>query len=270
MKPLIRWAGGKQSIAGMLYNLFPKNKTICMYYEPFLGAGSVFFFNTFERAFLSDLNNELINFYVYIKNEPKKFYTRLLQETKIFDENMYYQCRELYNKKLGDNSLAQAVRFLILNKYSYNGIYRVNTKGKYNVPFGKPSPLLPSFEEINDASKKLQKTKLVCMKYQQTLAYIEKNDFVYLDPPYPPLNKTAMFRHYTADRFSDENQEELADFCSTLDKRHVHFLLSNADTKNIRSLFQRYEIIEIEKTRFITCKKERLKVQELCIRNYHE
>jgi DNA adenine methylase len=269
MKPLIRWAGGKQAIVSQIYDLFPKTNTVECYYEPFLGAGSVFFFNNFKNAVLSDLNNELINFYVYVRDKPKDFYKRLMTEIKYFDEDKYYKCRTLFNKKLNTNSLAQAVRFFLLNKYNYNGIYRVNQNGFYNVPFGKPVPTHPSLDEIILVSNHLKGIKLVNFSYEKILEYVKANDFVYLDPPYPPLNKTSMFRHYTANRFGDEDQYMLAQFCKELDKRGVKFFMSNANTETIISLFNEFEIIEIEKTRFVSCKSTREKGKELYIRNYH-
>lgn len=119
-------------------------------------------------------------------------------------------------------------------------------------------------------SYKLKAAELKVCSYSSILPQLREGDFVYLDPPYPPLNKTSMFRHYTIDRFTDSDQERLAIFCKEIDSIGARFLMSNADLDLIRNQYNQFEIVGIEKVRFINCKKERIKVKELCIRNYHE
>lgn len=270
MKPLIRWAGGKQGIVPMLYKKIPQVDSIKKYYEPFFGAGSLYFFNGFTNAVISDLNQELVNFYSIIRNKPDDFYMRMKVEAALMNKEKYYQIRDLYNLKLGASTLAQSVRFFLLNKYSFNGIYRVNKNGCYNVPFGKEKPYLPSLAEIKNVSIRLQKAKIICSPYEKAISNANKEDFVYLDPPYPPINETSMFRHYTAERFGEEDQYNLLEVCNSLNQKGVRFMMSNADTALIRELYRSFYMDEIEKTRFVSCKKERIRVTELIIRNYHE
>lgn len=174
----------------------------------------------------------------------------------------------MYNRST-NSAAAQAGRLIYLNKACFNGIFRVNQKGEFNVPYGKiQRPALPSPEELRSISRALKSTRLFAAPFEQVLLSLKRNDFVYLDPPYPPLNSTSCFNHYTPDRFSESDQRKLARLVKVLHYRGCLFMLSNADTKLIRHLYKKFKITKIPVIRYITCQKVRQKVRELVITNY--
>jgi DNA adenine methylase len=182
LRPFIRWAGGKQNLVKYLLENTPDDDKINKYWEPFLGAGSLFFANGFMNAELSDVNEHLINAYCQIKDKPTSVYNRLLFHRRNFTQPYYYKLRDQFNKHLFENTIEQAARFIFLVHTSYNGIYRVNQKGEYNVPIGKMNPSLPELDHLKSASIKLKKIKIETRSYEQILPLVAKKDFVYLDP----------------------------------------------------------------------------------------
>jgi DNA adenine methylase len=182
-------------------------------------------------------------------------------------EAYYYRVREEYNNSRF--SPAQAARFIYLNKTCFNGIFRVNVRGKFNVPYGwKESPAIPSDNDLISVAAILRNASLKASSYEKALERASKGDFIYLDPPYPPLNGTAYFTHYTSDRFSEENQKTLAKRVHELDRSGCLLMISNADTPLIRRLYQKYELVSLPVIRYLTCKSIRHKVRELIITNY--
>ncbi len=166
------------------------------------------------------------------------------------------------------DSTAQAARFIYLNKTCFNGIFRVNTSGEFNVPYGwKEPPALPGRRELKSASAALQTAVLSIETFEGSLQKAMKGDFIYLDPPYPPLNGTAYFTHYTMDRFSTRDQERLASCFRALDKLGCAIVVSNADTPSIRKLYKGYEWKSLPVIRVLTC-KQRFSVRELLITNF--
>lgn len=266
VKPFIRWAGGKQNLVKEIIKFQPKK--INKYFEPFLGAGSLFLANDFDKTILSDINGHLINSFERIKESPEEIHSKLNVHRKKLSEEYYYKVRSQFNKNPDLFDFNQAARFIFLVHTSFNGIYRVNKQGQYNVPVGKLNPALPSLDHLRQVSKKLQAAELMNCFYDEIDVMVEKNDFIYLDPPYPALNETSFFQHYTIDRFSDSEQKNLLTFVEKLDKLKAKILISNADTKLIRGLFRDFKIVKLETTRFVSCKSARLKVNELLIRNY--
>jgi DNA adenine methylase len=265
--PLLRWAGGKQNLLKDLTSLLPPNAASRKYFEPFAGAAALFFRLAPKEAVVSDANAHLISCYQFVREQPEEVDRFLRQHAKITSKTHYYRVRETYNRSRP--SARQAARFIYLNKTCFNGIFRVNNKGKFNVPYGwKEPPALPSLAELKAASKALKKAVLKAAPFEQVLADAKEGDFVYLDPPYPPLNGTAFFTHYTAERFGTSDQEKLAALFRELDARKCLVMQSNADKKQIRQLYAGFKIKRISVTRWVTCKAKRHRVRELVITNY--
>jgi len=265
--PFLRWAGGKRQLRKVLLNFLPADIAQRTYREPFLGGGSLFFAIQPKSAILSDANEHLIRCYEFVRNEPSLVARYLQTHAGRDTETYYYRVRDEYNRSL--YSAAQAARFIYLNKTCFNAIFRVNSKGKFNVPYGqKKSPAIPDEDELNGIATILSNASLQAASFEKALAGTARGDFTYLDPPYPPLNGTAYFTHYTSDRFSEQDQKKLADSVHELDKAGCLLMISNADTPVIRRLYRRYELLSLPVTRFLTCKAVRHKVQELVITNY--
>jgi len=237
------------------------------YHEPFVGAASLFFFIQPERAVLSDANEHLMNCYVTIRDHPDLVYTYLRKHGAQSSESYYYAVRDRYN--IARHSVAQAARFVYLNKTCFNGIFRVNTKGQFNVPYGhKEPPALPSRGQLRAASGALKRAELSILPFEQALQEVSDSDFVYLDPPYPPLNGTSYFTHYTTDRFCESDQKRLAQVVQQLDRAGCKFMMTNADIPLIRGLYGQFNIAELSVRRYITCRASKHQVTELVITNY--
>lgn len=244
--PFLKWAGGKSSLIKQLLPHVPQN--LSNYYEPFLGGGALFF-ATYERchdfkAQLSDVNPELINLYKIIKDEPAD----LIELVSTFQEE-YYQTpsrSEYYYGKRESrprNRVESAARLLFLNRTCYNGLYRVNSRGMFNVPFGRyANPRILDEENILAASKALRETnsEIRCSDYRSAISDCENGDFVYLDPPYQPKSKTSSFTGYTPGGFSEQDQEELAEEFKKLVDRGCTLLMSNSETPLTASLYAQY------------------------------
>lgn len=266
-KSFLRWAGGKVNIVNHLIKYLPSGYQDHTYWEPFLGGGSLFFAIAPKRAILSDLNDHLIHCYEMVRDHPERVYYYLKQLSCHDSEDNYYKIRKQYNKSR--YSIRQAARFIYLNKTSFNGIFRVNRNGDYNVPYGKkPVPAFPNLADLRKASGLLRKVKLFPASYEIALNGAQRNDFIYLDPPYPPLNGTSNFTHYTKERFGEDEQIKVANVAKTLDKNGCKVMISNASTRFIKELYGGWRINIIPVTRWITCKSIKHKVDELIITNY--
>lgn len=250
--------------------LLPSDFEQRTYREPFLGGGSLFFALQPSKAILSDANQHLIMAYNCVRDHPDLVYGYLLEHKRKDCEKYYYQIRELYNKKRnGGDSVAQAARFIYMNKMCYNGIFRVNRAGIFNVPYGRYKTVsVPTREHLRKVSSVLQSKEIFAASFKNALEEVEKGDFIYLDPPYPPLNGTSYFTHYTSDKFDDKDQEKLSATVKDLDSLGCLVMVSNANKKNIRKLYRGYNIISLKVTRYITCNKVRHKVREIIIRNF--
>jgi DNA adenine methylase len=266
LKPLLRWAGGKQQLLGALLKHAPIDASTRRYFEPFLGAASLFLALQPKRAFLSDANALLIDFYQRVRDKPIDVSKKLDLLAERNCREFYYEIRENFNKSRP--SIKKAAQFLYLNRTSFNGIYRVNKNGDYNVPFGfKPKPWFPGAKELKSLSLLLKGANLSCKSYEKALARAKKGDFIYLDPPYEPLSNTAYFAHYTAGRFHASDQLDLCRIVRALDKKGCLVMLSGADTDAMRIMYKNFKISTIDVRRYVTC-KQRHAVQELIIRNY--
>jgi DNA adenine methylase len=267
ISPFLRWAGGKQQIIRHLMELLPQDVARRRYHEPFLGAASMFFsLQPFEGR-LSDANEHLIKCYEYVRSDWRLVAEYLQRHASRTSKAYYYKVRDAYNRS--EFTAAQAARFIYLNKTCFNGIFRVNRQNEFNVPYGwKEPPSLPDASVLQRASRVLRNAILMSESFEGALRYVAAGDFCYLDPPYPPLNGTAYFTHYTKSRFNVIDQEWISLKAKDLDRNGSLFMMTNADTSRIRRLYKGFRISSLPVTRFVTCKAKRYQVRELVIRNY--
>lgn len=264
VKPLIKWAGGKSRLMVQFLFLLPAGVNFLV--EPFFGSGAVFFHLNPSGAIISDKNEELINFYRVVRDHPEDLLADLTGHVNT--EEYYYQIRSQNPVQM--TSLKRASRFLYLNKYGYNGLWRVNSKGIHNVPYGRyKTKQLANAQNLLRASARLKRTRILCGDFSLALEQTEPGMFVYLDPPYHPLSNTARFTSYVAGSFGEGEQRRLARAFQTLDQRGCKVMLSNSNTSFIRELYRGYNIVEVEARRAINCKADgRGLITELAIRNY--
>lgn len=273
-KPFVKWVGGKRQLLKQfrLMNLYPPEKfdvKTGRYFEPFLGGGAVFFDLLPKRAFLSDLNKELVITYNVIKDNVNDL-IKSLKKHKI-DKDYFLEVRAKDVNKLNDVEIAS--RFIFLNRTCFNGMYRVNSRGQFNVPYGKnPNPLICDEENLHKVSIALKNVDIKHQSYKEVLKKAKKGDFVYFDPPYYPVSKTASFTSYTAESFLDKEQLELRDTVIELNKRGCYVMLSNSDTPFINKIYSGFKGIRINKVaagRAINSKGSgRGKITEVLITNY--
>lgn len=275
-KPFVKWVGGKRQLLKQfrLMNLYPPekfNSTKGQYFEPFVGGGAVFFDLLPEKAFLSDLNFELVTTYNVIKNDVEK----LIKLLKKHDHNKEYFLSVRAKKVEKLSALQVASRFIYLNRACFNGMYRVNSKGEFNVPFGdNKNPLICDEENLRKISKALKNVEIQHQDYKQVLKKAKKGDFVYFDPPYHPISKTATFTSYTASGFTERDQIELRDAFVELSSRGCFVMLSNSDAPFINKIYSEIKndgvrINKVEAGRAINSKGSgRGKIIELLVTNY--
>lgn len=269
-RPFLKWAGGKTQLADALLERMPV--TFNVYHEPFLGSGAIFFRlyreQKIRHAVLSDVNAELIDTYLAVRDCA----TEVIKSLSEFphQEKFYYDIRAKDPWKL---SLSErAARMIYLNKTGYNGLYRVNRQGMFNVPFGRyKSPKYLDKENLLAVSHALQNIEILCVSFETVVERVSPGDWVYFDPPYVPVSGTANFTSYHASGFSVKDQERLRDTCIELSKKNVYITLSNSDTEVIRSLYglSCFAIDEVLANRAINCNgAKRGKITELVITNY--
>ncbi len=277
VSPFVKWAGGKTHLTKYIRPLVPSR--IRRYYEPFLGGGALFFaiYNSgvsFE-ATLSDTNQELISTFKVVRDSPREVVHQLSKMKRQYliasnQEKFYYSLRAT---KFTDK-VELAARFIFLNKTCYNGLYRVNRDGEFNVPFGQnKAPGIFEEDNITAASEALRATKarLVSTDYQRATEDCGSGDFIYLDPPYDPISKTSTFTSYTSTGFNVEDQARLADWFGELVRRGCSVVLSNSDTGLIRALYETYPRRSIPVNRPISCKgSRRTGFRELIIFNIRQ
>jgi len=267
-KPFLRWAGGKTKIVHLLKHFVPPRDNYERYIEPFVGGGALFFALGPERAILGDLNEELINCYQQVALYPSEIWKLLLGHMRKHSKGYYYKLRE--NNLSEGTKLERAARFIYINKTAFNGIFRVNRQGIFNVPFGPSSsgPAIPSKEELLRASELLKSARLIVGDFVETCSLAKKGDFVYLDPPYPPSTDTSNFTHYTSERFGWQDHEKVAGAFKLLDHKGCLVMMSNSDQERIRDLFRGFNIKRLSVTRWLGSNGDRFKVHELVITNY--
>lgn len=290
--PFVKWVGGKGQLIDILKKNLPQymETKITKYAEPFVGGGAFLFelINTYEfqEVYINDNNKELINVYDVVKKDCnslifelsnlENFYNNLSEKEQ---ELFYYEKRERFNylDLTIESSIEKAALFILLNKTCFNGIYRVNKKGKFNVPFGKrKSVSLFDAENLHKTSELLQNVIIRSCDYHDVLNFADASTFVYFDPPYRPLNATSSFTSYTEDAFSDNDQIELADLFKELSTRGAQVMLSNSDPKNVNEndnffddLYAGYNIMRVDASRAVnSVGSKRGKIKELLITNY--
>ncbi len=259
LTPFVKWAGGKGSLLRYLQPFIPDY--FDNYYEPFLGGGALFFAlcgrTTRFRAFLTDTNQELINAYRIIKSEPEDLIRSVSGLRKQYNaasnqEDLYYEIRSWEPT----DPIEWAARFIFLNKTCYNGLYRVNPRGEFNVPFGHHKrPKIFDETNIMGISRALRKTHATvrAIDYQKAIVKCQAGDFVYLDPPYHPTSKTSSFTDYTPNGFDEEDQRKLAVEFARLREHGSRVLLSNSDTRLVRKLYYSYYRKSVSVNRPISC-----------------
>lgn len=258
MKPFVKWAGGKAKLAERLASMLPPR--IDNYIEPFVGGGALFWRLASDRerwigALLNDKNEELITAYRVIQGMPDELMNVLDAHERLYaerPEDYYYDIR---NRSYEGYSLLAAARFIFLNKAGFNGLYRVNRQGGFNVPWGKRATVkLYDRDNILACSKALREVLLHNAGYEGATKLASAGDAVYFDPPYVPVSKSANFTSYTKDGFGLGEQERLADIFRELVGRGVTVLLSNADSDYIRDLYKGFPILDVEMRRNINSK----------------
>lgn len=293
IKPFLKWAGGKGQLIKEIEKYYPyDNENITKYAEPFVGGGAVLFDilskYDLEEVYISDINAALINTYRIIRDDIDTLISMLqvMQDEFIpldtSDRKVYYmEKRERFNdlKIDGDETIniEKAALMIFLNKTCFNGLFRVNKKGLFNVPMGSyKNPMICDENNLQAVSKKLQKVTIVCGDYRLSKEFIDEHTFVYFDPPYRPLTNTASFTAYTETLFNDESQKELAEYVDELNKRGAKIVVSNSDPKNSNidddffdDIYAAHKIKRVEATRMINCNgKSRGKIKELLISNF--
>ncbi len=264
--PFLRWAGGKTRLINQLDEFIPSNFND--YYEPFLGGSSVFVHlvnndRIKKKVFLSDINNDLMNAYIQIRDNVEDVICVLTEYKN--NKTLYYKLR---NKNVTD-VVEKAARFLFLNRTSFNGIYRENLNGEYNVPYGfKKYKELFDFNNLREFSKKLKGVILQSCDFEENSLQIQKDDFIFLDPPYTVAHSNNGFIKYNQKLFSINDQLRLARFIKSLVAKDAYFILTNASHKNIRKIFKEFEYEKMNRYSVIGGKNaERKQVEELVFFN---
>lgn len=299
-KPFLKWAGGKSQLLKEFSKKLPekilKSKKIDSYIEPFLGGGAMFFFlrknYNITKSVLFDVNKELIIGYKVIQNDYKELINALneLEEDYLARstddrKQVYYDLRAAYNDQMSDFNysyyneewIKRAVYLIFLNKTGFNGLFRQNKKGEFNVPVGSyKNPKICDEKNIIEVNKALKDTLIICDDFSNANKFVNEGSFVYFDPPYRPLNKTSSFTSYAKDGFTDDDQKRLAELFRDMDKKGAFLMLSNSDPKNndpndefFDELYDGFNIERVPAKRFINCDaSKRGEINEIIVRNY--
>lgn len=290
-KPFLKWAGGKNQLLSEIEEYYIFDENITKYAEPFVGGGAVLFdiLNryTLDYIYISDINTDLINLYLCIRDKLEDLLYNLKSiEEQFLKLNMeerkkyYLSKREEFNKikfNLKYKTIENAVLMIFLNKTCFNGLFRVNKSNKFNVPFGDyKNPKICDVDNLINVSKLLKKVDIVCGDYSRSYEFIDNHTFVYIDPPYRPLSVTSNFTSYNKNSFDDEEQKRLSEFVNRINNLGAKFLLSNSDPKNtdinddfFDSLYSNFNIKRVLAKRNINSKGNlRNKITEILISNF--
>ncbi len=289
-KPFLKWAGGKTQILNDIKNFLPAGfaEKEITYIEPFAGSGAVLFsilssFSNIQSAVINDVNEDLINVYRVIAEYPEELIVYLKQleyeYLSLNGENQkeyFYAKRSLFNLR-SSSKIIQAALFIFLNRTCFNGLYRVNKNNCFNVPVGSyKKPLICNSENILAVSAVLQKVEILTADFEKTYEYASEDSFFYFDPPYKPITVSSSFNSYSKDKFDDEEQIRLYNFCVKLDKNNIKWMLSNSDVKSADAenyffdeLYSGFNIRRVKATRRINSNaQKRGLLNELIITNY--
>lgn len=283
VNPVLKWAGGKRKIADKLIQLFPEK--FRTYFEPFLGGAAMFLAINPSASVVADVNKHLVNFYSTLVNVPQEL-SEALEMLKVeYDslspsaqKDFFYNARAQFNENVANrrieqsemNLLQRAVIFYTLNKLGFNGLYRENSRGEFNVPFGGKK-VFPSIDCQNflAVSARLKNSRLMTGDFESAVETSQEGDFVYFDPPYIPLTPSASFTSYSKGGFGLNEQERLAETIRTLTTRGVRVMMSNSDTELTRLVFSDLDLVTIEAPRVISSKSStRGNVSEIVAKNY--
>lgn len=286
--PFVKWVGGKTKLQLELQNRLPKSYRELRHIEPFVGGGALFFALSPERAVLSDTNADLINAYRHVRDNLPAVSAELEWLAREHNTEAYYEVREAFNDQRDilesalhrprfnqatpSGTALRAAVFLYLNRTCFNGLYRENKAGEFNVPAGDyENPDIRNENVLGRCAPVLQRpgVELHCRDYRYTIINAGEGDFVYLDPPYDPISGTSNFTSYTAAGFTEEDQITLRDYFASAAARGAKLMLSNHDTPLIRELYQEFHVESLEAPRSVGA-KTREKASEVIVRNYHE
>ena len=289
-KPFLKWAGGKTQLIGEIENNLPiglKHGEITKYIEPFVGSGAIFFYlvskYNIQEVYINDTNKDLINTYRVIRDDIESLINELEELSKTYSKcneeeksKFFYDIRDLYNGNR-TNKIKHASYFIFLNRTCFNGLYRVNSKGGFNVPFGKyVNPKICDEENLRNVSEILKNIKILNIDFEDTEKYVDNKTFVYFDPPYRPLNITSNFNSYSKEAFNDDTQKKLAEYFKKLNRIGAKLMLSNSDPKNtdesdnfFDDLYSGFNIKRVNAKRMINSNaSKRGEITELLITNY--
>lgn len=307
-KPFVKWAGGKKQLLPIICMSYPHGleSTVTKYAEPFVGGGAVLFdiLNRYdlEKIYISDINTELITTYKIIRDncEPliqllKSMRDEYVPQSNDARKEIFYTYRTRFNtlkktlsqsyeelesfNQLENKRIELAALFIFLNRTCFNGLYRVNQKGEFNVPIGSyKNPSIFDEDVLRSISAALKNVEIICADYRESLDFIDEKTFVYIDPPYRPLTKTANFTSYSENEFDDNAQIALAEFVRLIDEKGAKVLLSNSDPKNtdpnddfFDELYKGFTIQRVTASRMINSKgNSRGKIREILVTNYFE
>ena len=269
--PFVKWAGGKRQLLEHLSVRMPKEYTD--YYEPFVGGGALLFHQKPSWAFINDINRELIHTYTEIRDHMDPLAVLLSSMDQVTcTKEFYYEMRGRYNDKLKtkDYDTEMAALFIYLNKHCFNGLYRVNRKGQFNVPWNQKEQVRSvDVENIKNISYYLKSVTITCQDFEASLETAKKGDFIYFDSPYAPLNP-ASFDSYTKEGFTEEEHRRLAKVFRELSERGCYCMLTNHNTELIQELYQDYLQEEVDVRRAINSDPKKRVGKEVIIRNYGE
>ena len=270
--PFLKWVGGKRQIIPEILSHLPKNISSLNYCEPFIGGGALLFHLEPKRAIINDYNDELINVYKVIKNNLEELLIDLKKHQNTSE--YFYQIRSIDRQPLFDEltNVQHASRIIYLNKTCFNGLYRVNSLGEFNSPFGRyTNPNIVNEPVLRAVSKYLNSSDITILNgdYEKVLNSLTADTFVYLDPPYHPISESSNFTGYVQGGWTEKHQIRLKKACDDLDKKGVKFLLSNSSAPFIKELYSEYNIHSINANRSInSISKKRGQIEELLIKNY--
>ena len=269
--PFVKWVGGKRQLLNEVEKHIPEQ--FSRYYEPFVGGGAVLFYVQPKNAVINDSNEELVNLYNVIKETPEELIEDLKKHKN--EEGYFYEVRGIDREKEKYQALTRierASRIIFLNKTCYNGLFRVNSSGEFNSPFGRyKNPNIVNDIIIRAAGNYLSKNNIQILNtdYEKSLSKIRKGAFVYFDPPYYPISDSSSFTGYTKNGFDKTEQERLKKVCDKLNDKGVNFLLSNSSIKFIRDLYKDYNVFSIKAKRAINSKGDgRGEITEVLVKNY--
>jgi DNA adenine methylase len=263
-RPFLKWAGGKAQLIQQYQPYFPQN--FQTYYEPFLGGGAIFFHLFPQQAVLTDINPELVNVYQCVRDSLPALVELLEIHQRSHQQDYYYAMRSAP----GITPIERAARFIYLNKTCFNGLYRENSKGQFNVPMGRyKDPKIYSLEVLESVAIALRQTEIAVRSFDAVLEQATAQDFVYFDPPYHPISLTSCFTGYSRHSFGVAEQVRLRDTALTLAERGVKVMLSNSDCEFIRDLYQEFNLHSISASRAINSKSQnRGKIAEVLVTSY--